>query len=420
MPSESLGSHNPMNARYEVGQLFTPATPISEKDLFAGRHQQLQTIVNTISQRGQHAIIFGERGVGKTSLANVLAGFFMSSGIPKTIVAPRVTCHTADTFPALWQRLFKEVKTGHGRSMVLGERANGNGLTLDDAYGGALITPDVVREALATVSDKAILIIIVDEFDRLSDRQDNQLFADTIKALSDYAVRATLVLVGVADAVDELIAGHESIQRNLVQVPMPRMSTSELRQIVTDRLPKVQMTIEEEALAKICALSRGLPHYTHLIAQHSAWIAIEKVQRHITMGHVEQAVTQAISNAQQTVQSAYHRATMSPRKDNLFAHVLLASALASCDEFGYFAAADVRGPMSDIMHEEYGISRFIGHLGKFTEETRGEILQEIGERYQRRFRFRNPLMQPYIIMRGVASRLITLDQLKEHPGKRDQ
>jgi hypothetical protein len=45
----------------------------------------------------------------------------------------------------------------------------------------------------------------------------------TIKTLSDNAssIKTTLILVGVADSVDELIGEHQSIERAIKQVPMP-------------------------------------------------------------------------------------------------------------------------------------------------------------------------------------------------------
>ena len=53
----------------KINGAFTPGAPIDSRDLFAGRTRQIDKAINTIFQRGQHAIIFGERGVGKTSLA---------------------------------------------------------------------------------------------------------------------------------------------------------------------------------------------------------------------------------------------------------------------------------------------------------------------------------------------------------------
>ena len=57
---------------FEAGKVFTPAVPVSERELFSGRIDQLRRVFDAINQHGQHAIIFGERGVGKTSLANII------------------------------------------------------------------------------------------------------------------------------------------------------------------------------------------------------------------------------------------------------------------------------------------------------------------------------------------------------------
>jgi hypothetical protein len=51
-----------------------------------------------------------------------------------------------------------------------------------------------------------LVIVIFDEFDRLRDQIARRTMADTIKALSDHDVRATVVIVGVADTVDDLVA----------------------------------------------------------------------------------------------------------------------------------------------------------------------------------------------------------------------
>jgi hypothetical protein len=50
----------------QSGQVFTPSAPIDNQALFAGRVNQLNRIIGAVSQRGQHAILFGERGVGNS------------------------------------------------------------------------------------------------------------------------------------------------------------------------------------------------------------------------------------------------------------------------------------------------------------------------------------------------------------------
>ncbi|MFY9719669.1 MAG: ATP-binding protein [Candidatus Cybelea sp.] len=70
---------------YEASEVFTPSSPIDSNDLFAGRRQQVTQIINAINQGGQHAGLYGERGVGKTSLANVIVGFWRGAA---NIIAP--------------------------------------------------------------------------------------------------------------------------------------------------------------------------------------------------------------------------------------------------------------------------------------------------------------------------------------------
>ncbi len=74
------------------------------------------------------------------------------------------------------------------------------------------------------------------------------MMANTIKMLSDYSVNCTVVLVGVAENVNDLVGEHESIPRALEQIPMPRMSTGELREILEKIVPRLGMKMEGNAL----------------------------------------------------------------------------------------------------------------------------------------------------------------------------
>ena len=88
--------------------MFTPAIPISEDDLFAGRADQVDKAIDAINQRGQHAVVYGERGVGKTSLANVLSSRLVSHSGAQAI-APRVNCDATDNFSSLWHKVLAKV-----------------------------------------------------------------------------------------------------------------------------------------------------------------------------------------------------------------------------------------------------------------------------------------------------------------------
>jgi Cdc6-like AAA superfamily ATPase len=107
MPNEA-GMDDLLRRTFEASRVFTPAAPIDSQALFAGRTRQVSLVIDAVNQTGQHAIIFGERGVGKTSLANVLAPWLESLG--QRVLAPRVNCDSADTFSSAWKKLLSRIQ----------------------------------------------------------------------------------------------------------------------------------------------------------------------------------------------------------------------------------------------------------------------------------------------------------------------
>ena len=400
----AVGPERSLELAIAAGKVFSPSAPIDERSLFAGRRQQMIQAIDAVNQKGQHAIIFGDRGVGKTSLANVLNVFLP---ISENVSAIRVNCDTGDTFDSVWRKVFSEAQANEN-VVVGGFHAASQPARLDAAED--FVTPEIVRRQLTLMAQRAIPIIIIDEFDRISDSY-RAIFADTIKTLSDHAVPATVILVGVADSVDQLIAEHESIQRALVQVKMPRMLKEEIKEVVNNGLSTLGMAIESDALDRVVVLSQGIPHYAHLLGLHAARAALARLTLTVDRSVLDDATHRAIQGAQQSIRSALHRATISPRKDNLFFEVLLSCALAKSDEMGTFAAQDVRIPMQCITGKPYDIPSFAQHLNEFSEGKRGNILKKIGASRRFRYRFSNPLMQPFVIMSGFSEGKLTNETL---------
>jgi hypothetical protein len=82
------------------------------------------------------------------------------------------------------------------------------------------------------------------------------------------------------------------------------------------------------------------------------------------------------------------------------------------DEAGTFSSTDVREQLRRITGRDYDIPNFAQHLDKFSQDnTRGPILQKTGAPRRFRFRFLNPLLQPYVIMRGILDGMVDDDLL---------
>lgn len=394
--------------RSDVTEAFSPGSPVQERDLFSGRSAEIALLEDAVAQRGRHAIVFGERGVGKTSLANVLPLILQRPN--RQLIYVRVNSNPTDSFVSLWKNVFKRLTY---------ETSTANGSTtrkISEDFGSE-ITPDDVQLVLQEFGENQMPIIVLDEFDRIKSRDVTRLVADTIKALSDYSVNATVVIVGVAENISELIEGHESITRCLVQVRMPRMSTDEMKQLVLTRYSRCGLKTDADAVWKIIFLSRGLPYYTHLLAMHAARHAIDN--RRLTVVHedVDKSLQFAISELDQSIKEKYVTATRSQRaQDTLYAPVLLACAFAATDELGRFQQTAVTEPLNKISQrpggKPYQASTFALHMNAFTEEGRGWILQRWGTARNFRYRFTDPMMQPYVILKGLSEGRLT-DEIAE-------
>jgi len=396
---------------FQAGAVFTPGSPINERDLFSGRTKELKQILNAISQKGYHAALYGERGVGKTSLAKVLPEYLKE--LNQNAHFLNVTCDGADTFSSIWGKAFQDLLTSQVRP--------GIGFTAEEIVQTEKllnllpekITPDIVKRVLKDLSHDKLLIVVFDEFDRLSEPQITTLMADTIKTLSDSGVRSTILLIGVADSVDDLFHDHNSIERALVQIPMPRMTSKEIREIVINGLKKLSMEIEEDAIDEISSLSQGLPYITHLLSLHSAKSALENRSLKILINHVQEGVKCALEQWDQTTKSTYYDAVKSAQPGNIYKEVLLACALTLVDDLGYFTAAAIREPLNIISEpKKYDIPNFAGHLKKFSESGRGNVIERIGETRKLRYRFTSPMLRPFIIMKGFTENLINKEKMK--------
>ena len=153
--------------------------------------EQVSDILNAYSTKGQHVAVFGERGVGKTSIANILAEALAARPGAARPTSVRVGCTAGDIYQDIWIAIFKKLGIEHAPA--------------------DLLQPEHVRQTLDTLDNPTL--VVVNEFDRLSDQATATLFADTIKLLSDEPTMATILLVGVADSIDGLVTDHKSVGR---------------------------------------------------------------------------------------------------------------------------------------------------------------------------------------------------------------
>ena len=386
----------------KLNSAFSPSAPIDRQELFFGRIDQLGKIVETINEREQHAVLYGERGVGKTSLANIAHLIFRSKGI----MSAKITCSRTDTFNDIWRKIFKRISfidTNQGIGFEAKDKVSEKQL---DLFLPAEKEVDI--NDLLIVFDKITnpILLIFDEFDSFKNLETVIKFTDTIKAISDNAPNVTVLIVGIAESVNELIGSHASIGRSLRQILLQTMSNHELEQIVKGGLKLLNFKIDNSVLEKIIKFSNGFPHYTHLLSKYSAKRAIITKSEVINENHFKDAIDGAIENAQESVRSAYQMAVITGRETTKFEFVLWACAMVKEDEHGTFKATDLMEPMFNLTGKRHALQSYSYHLGKLCQEEKGKVLNKIGKAKQYRYRFNNPLLKSYIKLKLYKNNLL--------------
>lgn len=379
---------------FEIRQLFDGA-PIDEEDLFAGRTSEVNKILEAVLTRSKHVVLYGERGVGKTSLSNVFWKRYNKT--LRSFIVAKVQAGPQSTFSSLWADALDELKAVGINS--------GKADYVNFSTDYEINTPSQVRRELQKCGANALPIIIIDEFNEIVDDDAKRLTANFIKELYDFALSTTVIIVGVADNVSGLFKDHASIDRALIQVPLNRMSYTELQEIIHKRASRTVMTFSADAIWTIVTLSRGLPYFTQTLGKHSALHAIAEKRIRVEVDDVEKSMKSFIDDTERLFRDKYRDATRSNQENN-FQQSLLACALAKTDEEGFFTANDVVAPYSAIMKDKKRIAHFEKHLRRFSSEEGGNVLMKRGGDRQQTFRFADPMMQPYVIIRGIHSGMI--------------
>ena len=329
-----------------VREIFTPHRPINTVDLFFGRQSEVQNIIEQINTPGQHSLLYGERGVGKSSLAFAAAHLLFSELVKGKLYMKR--CDSSTTFESILQVPLKEVgiditllQTEHTRQKggsaklstpIVPVLEGGFGVEheISETRNGpaTFVSPSVAVEALG--SSRGLLV--VDEADALKRTIDKQRLAEFIKLLSDSDARFKVLVVGVAETGEELIAGHGSVGRCLRETRLDRMLDDELALIVAEGSKKLDLTFDTPVINAIVNLSAGYPHFVHLLALKCAEDAIAGDYSHIDKAHLRGATHQAVEDAEGSLKRMYMNAVRSYGTD-MYKTILCAAASIDQPEF---------------------------------------------------------------------------------------
>ena len=65
-------------------------------------------MIESVAEPGRHLVLYGERGVGKTSISQVLE-VFVPVGRQR-VVYSRKACAPGDSFDSIWRKFFRDIQ----------------------------------------------------------------------------------------------------------------------------------------------------------------------------------------------------------------------------------------------------------------------------------------------------------------------
>ena len=360
---------------------FTPTRPIQSEAALVGRRRQVERAISAIQLERANLAIFGERGHGKTSLANVVSALAEAAGYGVV----RYSCSAGASFSDLIGSVLDRVPPRFLR------RAAADPAEAKPVSGP--LPAWTVAEVTAVLERirAGHLLVFIDEFDRLTDDHAKRDMTELLKNCSDLALRVSFVLVGVAESLDELLALHRSIHRSLVAIPLPLLIDTDLIVLITQGCARLGLRLDPAPQAALLLLSHQSPYYAQLLSLHATDATLRRGDTTVTLADVAAAAQRVMDDTRAAFEPLLYRLPAGPAASAL----LYAAARAPSDGFGWFAATEVT--LS-------GCADLEAALSALTRPETGPILRVRGAPGRAAFAFAQPNLRNYVLLRQVACR----------------
>ncbi len=404
-----------------LANIFSPAQETCSPSRFAGRRDKLTDLIYALESKGVHVVIYGDRGVGKSSIARQIEN--ISRGNNSLLKRENLkirknfdfhtfyfTCDDSiSSLEQLFQRLlsdpsclesyipFSDAKKSYRTTekpkfdvkIVSLEGARERSIDKTRPIPNGDITGlfvSAIKNAAESCGNEDGLLVILDEFDRISSPLG---FASIVKALS--TVKVKFVITGISDSVHELVGDHESIGRQLAGgiVHVPPMSPNELNQIfdIAEKQLSDEFCFDNSARLFAINLSRGHPFFIHLIGKYSLILADKIGTKVVDEGLMRRAWADIAESKAAPIQEHYYRkvAGISQTRE------LIVKMLASL-ETDFFFTSNVY----PILCDELNISSSVvsKHIRSLCKEA--GVIQEVG---RRQYRFMDSMFRAYAAAR---------------------
>jgi hypothetical protein len=285
---------------------FTPDAPLIDPARFAGRRDQVDSVIDALFQTasglGQHTVITGDRGIGKSSLlsqgqqlaegaSELLQRLGLTTGLPDSRPFSFATgwheTNPDETLAGLVAALLADFQSTAAKLL--------KGWTVSFNFKGLIKaerTLGTTGEALTVLVDASVkqlvsarkaatgdgIVLFIDELDRINPSTRAATFfklvSERLARRAAEAENIAFFAAGITGAIQRLETEHASIFRVFRDIPLPRLSLEETTDILRDGFESVGASFPASIPERVHEKAAGFPEPVHLLGSALLRVAL--------------------------------------------------------------------------------------------------------------------------------------------------
>ncbi len=373
--------------------VFTPGRlPLRPTNVYADRGEAEALFLKSLN-RGMIPVVFGEYGVGKTSMARYTLREKDNAGLLVNVesVADK---SIQDVFARCLEKLGYSVQrrridaatesvahevSGQAEAGVKWFRAiiaskHSKAAGSSSQVEQELVVTSPTDSRIIEICEQAGVALILDELHRATP----EFASDLAKFIKSYGnancQRFKIVLLGTSSDANRLVQSDPGIDRLIQEVHLRSMTPEESGYVVQKGMADLAINAESPIVERIVRTCVGSPSILQYLSLESAEAAFKRTPRVCLLSDVEAALKSFVETKEARLNRAYVAAVETVGQFKYRKQIL--RAMAECED-EYVTMEMIRAKVSEYLQSETPSTTLSGPLRQLKEDRYGAVLNDV-------------------------------------------
>jgi len=373
--------------------VFTPGKlPIRPTNVYAARGEA-EALFRKALQRGMIPVVYGEYGVGKTSMARFLLRD--ADGAGRLVNVESIADKALDeVFSQCLERLGyavttkriegaatartheqsgqAEVNSGWAKAVIASKRSQTASTTLQVEEQFVVTSP--TDSKLIELCEAAGLVLLIDELHRATP----EFASDLSKFLKSYGnancAKFKVVLLGTSSDASRLVSSDPGIDRLLQEIHLKAMTEAESEFVVNKGMRDLAIKIDSATVDRLVRTCVGSPSILQYLSLETAEAAFPRDPRNVVAVDVEVALKAFVETKEARLNKSYVAAIESVGELRYRKQIL--RAMAECED-EYVTMEMIRTRVAEFLGRDIPSTALSGPLRDLKDERFGMVLSDV-------------------------------------------